>query len=102
MAYDNNPDNLVYGQTVAFSTLVIAQLIHVFDCRSDDSVFARNPFKNMYLVFAVLSSLLLLLVVIYWAPLQPIFHTTFLSVRDWMLIISLSALPTVLFGFSKK
>ncbi|MGY0692330.1 calcium-translocating P-type ATPase, SERCA-type [Virgibacillus sp. FSP13] len=102
LSYQNNPDNLIYGQTIAFTTLVMAQLIHVFDCRSDHSVFARNPFENIYLVLAVLSSLLLLLVVIYFEPLQSVFHTTFLSLRDWMLIIVLSSLPTVLFGFTKK
>ena len=102
VVYQNNPDNLIYGQTVAFTTLVIAQLIHVFDCRSDDSIFARNPFENIYLVFAVLSSLVLLLIVIYWEPLQPIFHTTYLGLRDWLLIGALSAIPTVLFGFRKK
>ncbi|HLR66088.1 cation-translocating P-type ATPase [Virgibacillus alimentarius] len=102
VTYQNNPDNLIYGQTVAFTTLVLAQLIHVFDCRSEDSVFARNPFQNMYLVLAVLSSLLLLLIVIYWEPLQPIFHTTGLGFSDWVLISALSVLPTVLFGFSKK
>ncbi|GAB3067729.1 cation-translocating P-type ATPase [Virgibacillus ainsalahensis] len=102
LTYQNNPDNLIYGQTVAFTTLVIAQLIHVFDCRSENSIFSRNPFENMYLVFAVLSSLLLLLVVIYWEPLHPIFHTTFLSLRDWVFIIAFGALPSLLFGFTKK
>jgi Ca2+-transporting ATPase len=102
VVYQNNPDNLIYGQTVAFTTLVMAQLIHVFDCRSEKSMFARNPFENMYLVFAVLSSLLLLLVVIYWEPMQPIFHTTALGLRDWVFIGAMSAIPTVLFGFTKK
>ncbi|MGM8211810.1 cation-translocating P-type ATPase [Virgibacillus sp. W0430] len=102
IGYDNNPENLVYGQTLAFSTLVLAQLIHVFDCRSEEGVFARNPFQNIYLVFAVISSLLLLLVVIYWQPLQPVFHTTAINGWDWMFIIALAALPTVLFGFPKK
>ncbi|SHF50181.1 calcium-translocating P-type ATPase, SERCA-type [Ornithinibacillus halophilus] len=102
LAYQNNPSNLIYAQTMAFTTLVMAQLIHVFDCRSENSVFDRNPFENIYLVLAVISSILLLLVVIYWPPLQPIFHTTFLGLRDWMLIIGLAAMPTVLFGFTKK
>src|SRR5690625_5098233 len=102
LTYQNNPDYLVHGQTVAFTTLVITQLIHVFDCRSEESVFARNPFENIYLLFAILSSLLLLLVVVYWEPLQPIFHTTSLGLRDWLLIIGLSSLPTMLFGFTKK
>ncbi|WP_188385417.1 calcium-translocating P-type ATPase, SERCA-type [Ornithinibacillus halotolerans] len=102
VAYQNTPENLVYGQTIAFTTLVMAQLIHVFDCRSDNSVFDRNPFENIYLIFAVLSSVLLLLVVIYWPPLQPIFHTVGLDLRDWMLVLGLAAIPTVLFGFTRK
>ncbi|MEN1966934.1 calcium-translocating P-type ATPase, SERCA-type [Lentibacillus sp. N15] len=102
VTYHNNSGQLVHGQTVAFTTLVMAQLIHVFDCRSENSVFARNPFENIYLVLAVLSSLLLLLVVIYLEPLQPIFHTIALGLNDWLLIIFLSFLPTVLFGFTKK
>lgn len=102
VTYQNNPENLVYGQTIAFTTLVMAQLIHVFDCRCNDSIFDRNPFENIYLLLAVLSSIVLLLIVIYWEPLQPIFHTTFLGFRDWMLILALSAIPTVLFGFTKS
>ncbi|MCC2251919.1 calcium-translocating P-type ATPase, SERCA-type [Virgibacillus sp. AGTR] len=102
LTYQDNPNNLIYAQTIAFTTLVMAQLIHVFDCRSEHSIFSRNPFENMYLVLAVISSMLLLLIVIYWQPLQPIFHTTALSVRDWMFVSVFSALPTVLFGFSKK
>ncbi len=102
IAYQSNPDHLTYGRTVAFTTLVMAQLIHVFDCRNENSVFDRNPFENIYLVLAVISSLLLLCIVIYWEPLQPIFQTTYLGIREWLLIIGLSALPTVLFGFTKK
>ncbi len=100
--YQNDSSNLVHAQTAAFATLVMAQLIHVFDCRSEHSIFARNPIGNPYLVLAVLSSVLLLMIVIYWPPLQPIFSTTHLSVMDWMLIGPLSALPTLLFGFTKK
>ncbi|WP_430786047.1 calcium-translocating P-type ATPase, SERCA-type [Virgibacillus flavescens] len=102
MSYQDNPDNLIYAQTMAFTTLVMAQLIHVFDCRSERSVFTRNPFGNKYLLLAVLSSVVLLLCVIYFEPLQPVFHTVFLGVRDWIFIVALSAIPTVFFGFTKK
>ncbi len=102
IAYHNDPANLVYAQTITFATLVMAQLIHVFDCRSEKSIFSRNPFENKYLNFAVLSSVLLLLVVIYWPPLQPIFHTTTLGVMDWLLILVLSMIPTTIFAFTKK
>ncbi len=100
VVYYRDPSNLGYAQTIAFATLVLAQLIHVFDCRSERSIFHRNPFQNMYLVWAVISSLLLMLVVIYYPPLQPIFHTYAIEARDWLLIIGMSALPTFLLAGS--
>lgn len=98
--YERSEQNLVYAQTVAFATLVMAQLIHVFDCRCERSIFDRNPFGNLYLVGAVLLSVLLLLVVIYYPPLQSVFHTVSITSLDWMLIVGLAALPTFLFAGS--
>lgn len=102
ITYDNNSDNLTYARTVAFTTLVMAQLIHVFDCRSERGIFSRNPFSNLYLIGAVISSILLLLVVLYVPTLQPIFHTLALGIQDWLFIIVLSAIPTIVFGIGKK
>ncbi|CAG9619767.1 calcium-translocating P-type ATPase, SERCA-type [Sutcliffiella rhizosphaerae] len=96
IVYRQNPDNLMYAQTVAFATLVMAQLIHVFDCRSERSIFHRNPFQNMYLVGSVLSSILLMLVVIYYPPLQGIFHTVAIDPKEWLLILGMASLPTFL------
>ncbi|MGE6258691.1 calcium-translocating P-type ATPase, SERCA-type [Heyndrickxia sporothermodurans] len=98
--YRRNPDQLEYAQTIAFATLVLTQLIHVFDCRSEISIFSRNPFGNMYLVWSVISSILLMLVVIYVPVLQPIFHTVPIEPKDWMLIIGLSSIPTFLLAGS--
>ncbi|MFK2824938.1 HAD-IC family P-type ATPase [Bacillus sp. B190/17] len=100
IAYQQHPNNLVYAQTVAFATLVVAQLIHVFDCRSEKSVLARNPFGNMYLIAAVISSFLLMIAVIYITPLQTIFHTTALDPREWLLIFGIGAIPTFLLAGS--
>ncbi|WP_445661401.1 calcium-translocating P-type ATPase, SERCA-type [Bacillus sp. FSL K6-3431] len=106
VVYYRDMNNLPYAQTIAFSTLVMAQLIHVFDCRSEVSVFSRNPFGNKYLVAAVVSSIVLLLAVIYIPVLQPIFHTVPILLSDWLLIIGMSAIPTFLlagsFIFQKK
>lgn len=96
-----NPSDLTKAQTMAFATLVMAQLIHVFDCRSDISVFHRNPFENKYLLLAVLSSLLLLIGVIYIEPLQPIFRTVPLNLFDWILVTVAGAVPTLAFGIGK-
>ncbi|WP_059170081.1 cation-translocating P-type ATPase [Bacillus sp. FJAT-27445] len=94
--YNRHPEQLDYARTVAFATLVLAQLIHVFDCRSEISVLSRNPFGNKYLVWSVVSSAALMVAVIYYPPLQPVFHTVSIEMRDWLLIGGLSAIPTFL------
>jgi Ca2+-transporting ATPase len=98
-----NPDDaqhLIKAQTVAFATLVVAQLIHVFDCRSSRTIFHRNPFQNKYLVIAVFSSLFLLVLVIYLEAMQSIFHTVPLHTIDWVFIVSLAAIPSTFMGLS--
>ena len=100
IVYHRNPENLPYAQTVAFATLVLAQLIHVFDCRSETSVFSRNPFENIYLLGAIISSIFLMVIVIYYPPLQPIFKTVPITPGDWMLIIGMSGIPTFLLAGS--
>jgi Ca2+-transporting ATPase len=91
-------DNLLRAQSVAFATLVMAQLIHVFDCRSSRSIFHRNPLQNRYLVLAVLSSLALMLAVMYIDQLQPIFKTVPLGWQDWILVLVAAGIPTFLMG----
>jgi Ca2+-transporting ATPase len=95
----SDPDQLVKAQSVAFATLVMAQLIHVFDCRSSRSIFHRNPLQNKYLVLAVLSSLVLMLGVMYIDQLQPIFKTVPLGWKEWILVLIAAGIPTFLMGF---
>lgn len=95
----DDASTLIKAQTVAFATLVMAQLIHVFDCRSSRSIFHRNPLQNRYLVLAVLSSLLLMLAVLYIEPLQPIFKTVPLNIKDWIVVLIFAGIPTFLMGF---
>ncbi len=91
------------SQTIAFSALVVAQLIYVFDCRSaDHGIWQRNILENRWLVGAVLSSIGLLLAVIYVPSLQSVFHTVTLSLRDWVLILVAAALPTITARPAKK
>jgi Ca2+-transporting ATPase len=90
--------SLMHAQTVAFATLVMAQLIHVFDCRSSRSIFHRRLLENKFLVSAVLSSLALMLAVLYLEPLRPIFKTVPLGFRDWALVTVAAGIPTFLMG----
>lgn len=97
---EQHPNELVRAQTVSFATLVMAQLIHVFDCRSEQSIFSRNPFENKWLILAVSISTIMLLGVIYVDPLQPIFKTVALRVQEWLLILFFAMLPSVALGFT--
>ncbi len=97
-AGEGQSNQLVHAQTVAFATLVMAQLIHVFDCRSSRSIFHRKLLENKFLVFAVLSSLVLMLAVLYIEPLQPVFKTVPLDLRDWALVLVAAGIPTFALG----
>jgi Cation transporting ATPase, C-terminus len=52
------------ARTVAFTTLVLAQLVNVFCARSDEASAFRGLFANPWLWLAVLASVLLQLVVV--------------------------------------
>ncbi|MCF6094876.1 calcium-translocating P-type ATPase, SERCA-type [Microaerobacter geothermalis] len=98
LTLQSDPENLVKAQTMAFTTLVMAQLIHVFDCRSERSVFHRNPLQNKMLILAVISSIVLLLGVLYVEGLQPIFRTVPLNLTDWGFVLFFAAIPTFFAG----
>jgi Ca2+-transporting ATPase len=93
--------SLLHSQTIAFATLVLAQLIHVFDCRSTRSIFHRPVFENRALVGAVALSLALLLAVLYVPRAQPIFHTEALGILDWLIVTGFAMLPTFLLGVTQ-
>ncbi|MBL0388817.1 calcium-translocating P-type ATPase, SERCA-type [Tumebacillus sp. ITR2] len=89
------PDNLIKAQSMAFVTLVMAQLIHVFDCRSvEGGIFSRNLFENKWLIGSVLSSVVLLLGVMYIPAFQPVFRTVPLGGMDWLIVLVAAAVPT--------
>ena len=78
--------------TVAFTTIIFYQLFIVFSARSDECTVLRlSPFSNPSLIYTVIISVLLQLVIIYWEPLQPIFHTVPLNWVDWVLIVGVSS-----------
>jgi Ca2+-transporting ATPase len=83
-----------HGQTVAFATLALAELLRAYTARSERySLFALGIFTNKYMQWAVLSSLVILLAIIYVPFLDPIFNTTFLTLRDWSYMLPLILLP---------
>lgn len=83
-----DPEVLTRARTMALATLVAAQLIHVFDCRSERrTIFETGLFGNPWLVAAVASSLTALLLAIYWPPLATVFKTAALGMGDWLVVL---------------
>ena len=73
-----------YGQTIAFTTLMLFQLFNVFNARSDERSALTGLFGNPWLGAAVAGSLILHVGVIYVPFLQQAFSTQALTGADWL------------------
>lgn len=84
-------------RTAALITLVVSQLIHVFQCKSErHSVFRINIFNNMKLVAAVLFSAAVLVAAVMLPQLTAVFETVPLTVKQLLTALGFSA-ATALF-----
>jgi Ca2+-transporting ATPase len=82
--------------TMAFVTLSSSELIRAFTARSERYPLIRiGPFSNRLMNYAVLTSLALLLAVVYVPFLQPVFNTTALGWEQWLYILPLIFVPAV-------
>jgi len=90
-------DGAEHAQTMLFTTIVLAQLLHAFNFRSETrSVFRLETLKNKWLVAAVLGSLSLHSLVIYVPALQKVFKTQPLGIEDWIAVVVAALVPLVL------
>jgi len=88
---------LAEARTMAMTTLVLSQLFHVFDCRSErKSIFELGFLTNVPLVLAVASSVAALLAALHVPLLQVTFRTTVLTFNQWLITIAVSALGGIM------
>ena len=83
--------SLATGRTVAFTTLVFAQLFNCFNARSDSQSALRHLFTNRILWAAVAVSVVLQLAVVYVPVLNDAFDTAPLDGGDWALCIVMAS-----------
>ena len=82
------------ASTMAFMTLALVQVFHVFNARSQvRSAFTEKLFTNGWLWAAVAVCLLLQVAAVYAPFLQTVLHTTSLTGRDWAVALGLSVIP---------
>lgn len=77
-------EGLRMARTVAFATLILAELIRAYSCRSERySVIKVGVFSNKSMVKATFAALILLLIVLYLPMLEEVFKTYALQLMDW-------------------
>lgn len=98
--------NLETCRTLTLCTLILSQLFHVFECRSENhSIFEIKIFTNMYLVGAVGLSVVMLICILYIPTMQRIFHTVPLDFGKWLIVLFFSGIifmTNSLYIFSKR
>lgn len=92
-----------HGMTVAFTALVMVQLINAFSARSfTQSIFKQNILSNHFLLMAVFSSLLLVLCIVYIPFLNQVLGTMPLNIKDWGIVGIASLFPLLVVEIMKK
>jgi P-type Ca2+ transporter type 2C len=91
-----DPAHVDYAQTMAFVTLSCSELLRAFTARSEYfSILKVGPFGNRLMNLAVLSSLVLILAVVYVPFLQIVFRTRALGWVQWEQILPLLIVPSL-------
>jgi Ca2+-transporting ATPase len=95
-ALGNPNGNLAFAETMAFVTLSISELFRAYTARSEFFPLLKiGFFKNKLMNWAVLGSLVLIMLVVYVPFLQPIFNTAPLRVEHWLEVLPLVLIPSV-------
>jgi Ca2+-transporting ATPase len=82
------------ARTVAFTVMVVAQLVHAFNCRSERlSLFQLGLGTNRALVWAFLLSLVAQVAVLTVPAIATIFKVAPLPIEDWVLMGAMGLLP---------
>eukprot|EP00466_Bigelowiella_natans_P012667 jgi/Bigna1/46678/estExt_Genewise1.C_60163 len=101
MSFQDNPcayftKGKVKASTMSLSVLVSIEMFNALNALSEDgSLFHIPPWKNPYLLLAMLSSFAMHFVILYVPFLAKIFQIAPLDFQDWMIVLAWS-LPVIL------
>lgn len=95
--------NIEMAQTGALFTLVMTQLIHAFECKSENkSIFSVKIFDNLPLLLSVFASAIFVILAIYLPSLQVLFKTTALSMHYIIIILGVTGIVPILSALISK
>lgn len=84
-------DDLAQARTMAFTTLVLAQLFNVFNIRSETRSAFSGLFSNSWLWLAVGASAVLQVLVVHLPVLNIAFGTVPLTPQRWLLCAAMAS-----------
>ncbi len=91
-------DSTEKARTMAFTGLIVFELINVLNFRSFRSTLKEIGLSsNPAIVYALIGSIIIQIVVIYHPFFQTIFRTVALSIQDWILLMIIG-LPLLIVG----
>ena len=96
-----NKFGLEVARTMAFVSLGMIELVHVFNIRSEESIFKTNIFSNKYLIGAFVLGTVLQISVVVIPGLAQIFEVKPLNGIQWLYTITISLLPIVIMELQK-
>jgi len=94
--------SLEYAQTLAFMTLVFGQLFHIFDARTFTTIFRRDPFENIHLLYAVSIAAILSLLAVYTPFGHLALATESLTLKHLIMVVAIASLPTLILSGLKE
>ena len=80
------------ARTMAFTTLVLAQLFNCFNARSERSSAFHHLFTNRWLWGAIGLSVTLQIAVVHLPFMNDAFDTTSLAIDDWLICVGLASI----------
>ncbi|NLS37773.1 HAD-IC family P-type ATPase [Fructobacillus tropaeoli] len=90
------------GQTMAFVVLSLTSIIHVFNIRSEKSLFSIRYGANPSLVNMAILATLITIAVSVIPGVQGLFGLVSLSASHWLMIVLLTVVPTIILEILKK
>ncbi len=87
-------------RTLVWTTAILFELLFVYTCRSERTVFEIGLFSNKWLNYSVLFSIILHVILIY-SPLASVFGAVPLSLKDWICILPFAFSGLVIFELKK-
>ncbi|MBC1605220.1 cation-translocating P-type ATPase [Listeria rocourtiae] len=89
------------GMTMAFVILAWSSVSHIFNVRSDDSIFKIGFLSNKPLFFSAMLSMVIILLMVLIPPVANMFYLVPISLTHWLLAFGLSVFPLVFVEIQK-